>query len=127
MQTIVVIDDEFSLADVLAATLADCGYVVHSVTNGAHGLKAIREHRPDLVLLDVMMPLLDGAGMLAAMHGDPSIAATPVIIMSSLPEPAVRARCKRYVAFLRKPFSFECLLEAVTATLSARPGDTGPP
>jgi CheY-like chemotaxis protein len=117
MKKIVVIDDEFSLADVLAATLGDCGYEVHSVTNGAQGLEAIRERRPDLVLLDFMMPLLDGAGMLEVMRGDPSIAATPVIFMSSLPEPIVRARCDGYVAFLRKPFSFECLLTAVRSVV----------
>jgi CheY-like chemotaxis protein len=117
MKKIVVIDDEFSLADVLAATLADCGYEVHSVTNGPQGLEAIRERRPDLVLLDLMMPLLDGAGVLEAMRCDPGVAATPVILMSSLPEPAVRARCARYVAFLRKPFSFECLLCAVKTVL----------
>ncbi len=113
MKTIVIIDDEFGLADVLSATLSDSGFRVHVASNGAQGLDAVREQSPDLVILDYMMPILDGPGVLHAMKADERMANIPVLMMSSLPEATVRVRCMGFVAFLRKPFAFEVLLEAV--------------
>jgi DNA-binding response OmpR family regulator len=113
MKTIVIVDDEFGLADVLAATLSDIGFRVLSATNGNQGLEVMAEHSPDLVILDYMMPLLDGAGVLKAMRADPRLAAVPVIMISAVPESVVRARCQGYSSFLRKPFDFEALLTAV--------------
>src|SRR5579862_9799258 len=120
MKTIVIVDDEFGLADVLDATLYDAGYRVFTASNGAQGLEVIAEHPPDLVILDYMMPLLDGPATLRAMRGDPRWAATPVVMVSAMPESAVRARCPGYSAFLRKPFPFEALL-AVLARILGEP------
>jgi DNA-binding response OmpR family regulator len=113
MKTIVIVDDEFGLADVLTATLSDIGFRVFSATNGKRGLEVMAEHPPDLVILDYMMPLLDGAGVLKAMRADPKLAAVSVIMISAVPESVVSARCQGYTAFLRKPFDFEALLNAV--------------
>jgi CheY-like chemotaxis protein len=116
MKTIVIVDDEFGLADVLDATLSDAGYRVFTASNGVQGLDVMAEHPPDLVIVDYMMPLLDGPGLLRAMRADPRLANTPVVLMSAMPEAVVRARCAGYAAFLRKPFGFEALL-AVLARL----------
>jgi DNA-binding response OmpR family regulator len=113
MKTIVVVDDEFSLADVLAATLSDVGFRVFTAANGAQGLELIAEHRPALVLLDYMMPLLDGPGVLRAMGADDRLATISVVLMSSLPETSVRAKCSGFAAFLRKPFTIDSLLATV--------------
>jgi DNA-binding response OmpR family regulator len=113
MKTIVIVDDEFALADVLTATLSDIGFLALSATNGKQGLEVMADHPPDLVLLDYMMPLLDGAGVLEAMRAAPKLAAVPIIMMSAVPESVVRTRCQGYAAFLRKPFDFETLLKAV--------------
>jgi CheY-like chemotaxis protein len=113
MKTIVIVDDEFILADVLAATLSDIGFCALIAANGKQGLEVMAQHPPDLVLLDYMMPLLDGAGVLKAMRADPKLAAVPVIMISAVPESVVRARCEGYAAFLRKPFDFQTLLSAV--------------
>jgi CheY-like chemotaxis protein len=113
MKTIVVVDDEFGLTDVLAATLSDIGYRVHTAANGVQGLEVMSEHQPDLVILDFMMPLLDGPGVIRAMRTDPRLASVPVLMMSAMPESAVRTRCTGYIAFLRKPFGFDALLDAV--------------
>jgi CheY-like chemotaxis protein len=117
MKTLVVVDDEFGLADVLAAALSDVGYRVLTAANGVQGLDTMAEHPPDLVLLDFMMPLLDGAGVLSAMRESPTLASVPVILMSSMPEAVVRKRCRGYVAFLRKPFAFGAVLAAVEQSL----------
>ena len=117
MKTIVVVDDEFGLAEVLGTTLSDLGHRVHIAANGAQGLSVMAEHPPDLVLLDYMMPLLDGPGVLEAMRSDPRLAGVPVLMMSAMPESTVRARCSGYRAFLRKPFAFDALVDAVHRAL----------
>lgn len=119
MKTIVIIDDEFGLADVLEATLSDSGYRVVTASNGEQGLHAMHEHPPDLVILDYMMPLLDGPGVLRAMRADPRLATVPVIMMSAMPESVVSARCSGYFAFLRKPFGFEPLHAIIVRALGA--------
>jgi DNA-binding response OmpR family regulator len=113
MKTIVILDDEFTLTDVLAATLSNAGFHVHTGADGAQGLELISEHVPDLVILDCMMPLLDGPSVLRAMRADRLLAHIPVVMMSSLPEAAVGAACAGCAAFVRKPFHFETMLAAV--------------
>jgi CheY-like chemotaxis protein len=74
--------------------------------------------RADLVLLDMMMPIMSGPAMLAAMAADPVLGAIPVIILSSLPEEAVRARVDGVAAILRKPYTADEILAAVARVLS---------
>jgi DNA-binding response OmpR family regulator len=118
MRTIIIIDDEFGLSDVLAETLSDSGYRVFTAVNGMQGLELMAEHQPDLVLLDYMMPLLDGPGVRRAMQADPKLAQIPVVMMSAMPEAVVRRRTQDYFAFLRKPFDFDALLTVVTKALA---------
>jgi DNA-binding response OmpR family regulator len=118
MRTIVILEDEFSLAEVLAATLSDLGFRAYTAANGAQGLKLMAEYNPDLVLLDFMMPILDGPGVLRAMHADGSLSTIPVVMMSSLPELTVRLHCSGYSAFLRKPFAFDHLVATIERALA---------
>jgi CheY-like chemotaxis protein len=117
MKTIAVVDDELGLVDVLAASLSTLGYRVVTATNGVQGLEAIGQQTPDLVVLDFMMPRLDGPEVLQAMQADTKLSTVPVILMSAMPESVVGARCQGYVAFLRKPFSFDAVVNAVTRAL----------
>ena len=120
-RTIVIIDDEFNLADVLAAALSDVGFRVQTAANGVQGLSIVAECLPDLVILDYMMPLLDGSSVLRTMSSNDRLARIPVLMMSSLPEAAIKSRCSGYVAFLRKPFDFDTVLAAIRgATASKR-------
>jgi DNA-binding response OmpR family regulator len=121
MRTIVLIDDEFGLNDVLAATLSDAGFRVFTAVNGTQGMDVLAQQTPDLVLLDYMMPLLDGPGVIRAMRADANLAHVPVVLMSAMPEAVVRRRTSDYVAFLRKPFDFETLLDAVNGALGIPP------
>ncbi len=121
MKTIVILDDEFGLTDVLAAALTSEGFLVYTGDDGARGLALIVQHVPDLVILDCMMPLLDGPGVLRAMRADGALARIPVVMMSSLPEAAVGRQCAGLSAFLRKPFLVEAMLEAVKGAI----GDEG--
>lgn len=120
MLTILVVDDEFGVAEVLAAELQDEGYRVLIAANGRHGLERIAESPPDLIVLDFMMPIMDGARMAATVRSNPSHREIPIIMTSAAPESAVRARFDGYTAFLRKPFKVSDLIRIVHATLEPR-------
>jgi CheY-like chemotaxis protein len=102
----------------LEAELQDAGYGVVTAPNGRQGLERLAEApRPDLVLLDMMMPVMNGPEMLAAMAADPELCQTPVIILSSLPEAIIRERAKGAAAILRKPYTAQEVLGAITKVL----------
>jgi CheY-like chemotaxis protein len=124
MATILVVDDEFGIPDVMAAVLGDEGYRVVTAANGRQGLDRAARERPDLVILDLMMPIMDGCAMLEAMRADPDLRDIPVLMISGLSEEAVRARCQGYAAFLRKPFYFPDLVRVLDALLG--PGGRPP-
>lgn len=104
MATVLVVDDEFGIAELLDAVLTDEGHRVLIASNGRHGLEVLAKERPDLVFLDYMMPVLDGAGVLRGLAADPALHGIPVVVMSSMPEATVAERCLGYATFLRKPF-----------------------
>jgi CheY-like chemotaxis protein len=121
-QSILVVDDEPGIVDVLTAVLEDAGYRVTGAGNGQKALAQLAEAVPDLMLLDFEMPLLDGASTLRRLQGA-AARAIPVVMMSGVPESMVQRRCRGYRAFLRKPFSLDELLETVRQVLlPARPG-----
>jgi CheY-like chemotaxis protein len=101
---VLVVDDEFGIAELIDAVLTDEGYRVLTAMNGRQGLAIMAKDHPDLVFLDYMMPIMDGADVLRAMARDPSIDGVPVVLMSSMPEPLVAERCSGYAFFMRKPF-----------------------
>lgn len=121
MATVLVVDDEFGIGELFEAVLEEEGYRVLTAVNGQHGPEVLAQDRADLVFLDYMMPVMNGAAMLEAMMADPALRSIPVVLMSSLPEAIVASRSQRYAAFLRKPFTLRKLVE-LTAQLLARGG-----
>jgi len=117
MATVLVVDDEFGIVDVLETILTDEGYRVLTACNGKQGLVRLAEQKPDVVLLDCMMPILGGDGMLHAMAAVPGYQHIPVIMMSSLGEDVIAERCKGYAAFLHKPFRVAAVLSTVARVL----------
>jgi CheY-like chemotaxis protein len=117
MATVLVIDDEFGIAEVIEMALEDEGHRVVAAVNGEQGLERLAEAAVDMVLLDYMMPILDGPGVLRAMRADPKLRIIPVVLMTSLDEATVRRGCEGFVAFLRKPFRIEMLVRTVAAVL----------
>jgi DNA-binding response OmpR family regulator len=122
MKTILVVDDEFALVEMLESVLVDGGYRVRTATNGRQGLERLREVKPDLVLVDYMMPNLDGPGMIDAMRKQAEHHDTPVIIMSAVGESIVRERVPVYAAFLQKPFRISNALATIKAVFGQNSG-----
>lgn len=113
MKTILVVDDELGSAEVLSLILEEEGYRAFCAVNGQLALVQARDVVPDLVIVDYMMPLMNGAEFAHALHADPQFAETKIILNSGLPEVAIRDQFKSYDAFLRKPFKVETLLALV--------------
>ena len=83
MRTVLVVDDSKVVRAMLALQLKPCGYEVVEAQNGREGLEAARRHKPDLILLDVRMPVMSGVEVLSALRQDPAFAATPVIMLTA--------------------------------------------
>ena len=116
---VLVVDDNADIRDYVTALLAD-DYRVETAPDGRSALEAIRRHPPDLVLSDVMMPHLDGFGLLAALREDPHTAALPVIMLSARAgeEAAVEGLDAGADDYLTKPFGARELRARVRAVLA---------
>jgi DNA-binding response OmpR family regulator len=117
MKTILVVDDEFGIAEALSSTLTDEGYRVFTAANGKQGFAILAEVKPDLVIVDYMMPIWSGDMMIQAMKDDPASAAIPVIMMSAVSEAEMHKITDGYRAYLRKPFDLDALLRCVQKLL----------
>ncbi|MDX1657530.1 MAG: response regulator [Nitriliruptorales bacterium] len=118
--TIAVVEDEDDLANLVRVNLELSGYDVVVAKNGAEGLTAIKNERPDLVLLDVMMPVLDGWQVLRSLKEDDELRDIPVIMLTALSEERdlIRGHLQGAVRYVTKPFEMKTLLEAVEDGLS---------
>ena len=113
MKTILVVDDELGSAEVLSLILEEEGYRAFCAVNGRQALIQARDVVPDLVIVDFMMPLMNGAEFSRELRSDAQFTDTRIILNSGLPEAAIREQFDGYDAFLRKPFKVEALLELV--------------
>jgi DNA-binding response OmpR family regulator len=82
--TILLVDDSRFLRTANERALAKAGHTVITAGDGEEGLRMASQHRPDLVILDLMLPKLSGVDLLRAIRKDPATAETPVMILSSL-------------------------------------------
>lgn len=112
---ILVIEDEPDLAHLVEVNLAIAGYQVEIAADGAAGLERARARRPALVLLDVMMPVMDGWQVLRSLKQDDELADVPVIMLTALSEERdlIRGHLQGAIRYLTKPFEMRTLLTAV--------------
>lgn len=87
MAQILIVEDEEVLTDILADKLRKDGYEVATAKNGLEGLEKLKSGKPNLVLLDILMPKLSGFDVLEKMRSDPELLNTPVIIISNSGQP----------------------------------------
>jgi CheY-like chemotaxis protein len=81
--SVLVVDDDLACLDLVRRTLVEQGLDVHCVASGEAALLQLQETRPDLVLLDLMMPGLDGFNIVEAMHQDPALRSIPILVMTA--------------------------------------------
>jgi DNA-binding response OmpR family regulator len=92
---VLVVEDDRVLRRACQASLVQRGFTVLVAADGEEGLRLAREERPDLVLLDLLMPKLDGVGVLRALRADPATAALPVVVLSNSSREADLAEVQR--------------------------------
>jgi len=114
---VLVADDEFGILLVLEMALSDAGYRVVTAANGRQAVEMAMSDPPDLIIMDWMMPVMDGLAAATAMRSNLVLARVPVIMMSGASEAFVRARFQDYAAFLHKPFLDTEVLAAVERVL----------
>lgn len=107
-QLILVVDDEFTVVDTLVDLLEWEGYRVMAASNGTAGLALMEGEKPDLVLVDFMMPGMNGIEMLDQMRGDQRLRSVPAVLMTAAPM-ALPAD-GTWDALLPKPFGLDALV-----------------
>ena len=115
-QTILVVDDHASARLLVSEYLSEQGYRVLSASDGVEGLRVARQNRPDLVLLDVMMPNLDGLGFLQAYRRE---CATPIVLLTAKVEETDKIVGLELGAddYITKPYSLKELHARIRAVL----------
>jgi DNA-binding response OmpR family regulator len=118
-KTILVIDDEPELVKLLDYNLSKAGYLVISARDGESGLAAARKHAPDAIILDIMMPGVDGWEVCKRLRQDPATAALPLLMLTAKGEEGDRVLGLELGAddYVTKPFGVRELIARVKALL----------
>ena len=119
MALVLVVEDEKDLRNLLSDILIFAGYDVIEAKDGGAGLEKAWSERPDVILLDVMMPVMDGFDLLTKLRENPVTNSTPVVMLTAYPAtkgelPALRLGARHYI---RKPFEPELVTWAVKVAL----------
>ena len=103
---VLVVDDEPGIVEIVQANLQAEGYTALGVENGADGLRTIKESNPDLVILDVRMPEMNGWEVLERVESDPGTAGLPILMLTVRSEEAdfIKGLEKGAVEYVTKPF-----------------------
>ena len=123
MTSILIVEDHPTMRDAMRLVLEEDGYEVEEATDGEAGIAAVRARPPDIVLLDLNIPVASGAQVLETLKADPSTAAVLVVIVTATGEEGrQRALAQGADGYITKPFSPLALLRTVERVLR----DSGP-
>src|SRR5579859_5966135 len=113
MKRILVIDDEPTIRELIADVLRESGYHVSTAANGADGLLSMHERLPDAIVLDLMMPQLDGHGFVELKRLNPTFDAVPILLVTAAFGATDAADRLGTHACLTKPFELDVLVTMV--------------
>ncbi len=119
--TVLIIEDDIAFRDLLAMHISAAGYGVIVAEDAAVGGRMLLELRPDLLLLDILLPYLGGLELLEAMRQDPQVAPIPVVCVTCMRDDATYMKAAQFgvAAFLTKPVRVEELLATLAKALKA--------
>jgi CheY-like chemotaxis protein len=117
-KTILVVDDSESIRDALACVLEIAGHVPVLATDGEEGVRMALRHRPDAILLDIMMPVLDGWGAIRRLRADNATAGIPVLALTALRLSQAQVEDAGFDGYLSKPIPSHRLLEEIERACS---------
>ncbi len=118
---VLIVEDEDTFREFLALALSLEGFNTRSVKSGEQALEAMNTAPPDMVILDLSMPLMSGWDVLRHMRNDPRLAQIPVLVLTANADEATRRRSldERADGLLVKPVALEEVLEAIQDTLDS--------
>src|SRR3954468_12803040 len=122
--SVLIVDDDDSVRDLFTRALAGQGFVVRSAASGEEALQLIAHDLPRLIVLDLMMPGINGIEVLAAIRRRPQTAALPVLVTTATATRAYDLRDYPPVRVLRKPFELARLVRAAREMLGTRGEDS---
>lgn len=108
--TVLVVEDEPSIRSILATLLDDEGYLPQEASNGLEALEKVRAETPDLIVLDLLMPIMDGWTFLEQCRSVPGCNSVPIVVLSASHQVPTDERVR---AFLKKPFDLDVLVRTV--------------
>jgi CheY-like chemotaxis protein len=120
MARLLIVEDEEAAAEALAALLELDGFDVTRAPNGKRAIEMLAQVRPELIITDYMMPVMDGIEMAKSIRATPAYADVPIVMTSGVSEAALKAQISLLSAFLRKPFRVEALLATIDRLLAPR-------
>ena len=122
MATILVVDDNAPIRSAFSAVLTAYGYTVHTTDDGEEALQMVADHEPDLILLDIMMPVMSGWEVKQRLDQNPISAAIPVIAVTALAGEVLRTEpgWDRFTGYLQKPVLLPNLIGTLQTALSPR-------
>ena len=120
--TILIVDDEPFNVDYLQQELEEMNYIIITAGNGREALERVRGEKPDLILLDIMMPVMDGFAVLGELKADPLLRSIPVIVISAVNdlESVVKGIQLGAEDYLPKPFEPTLLHARISASLEKK-------
>ncbi|MBV9579549.1 MAG: response regulator [Chloroflexi bacterium] len=110
---VLVVDDDPAIRGLVADALREEGYSVDLAAHGREALEAMRARRPATVVLDLMMPIMDGFSFLEACQNEQLCDNVPVVVMSAMQDALVRIQAAPIQAYLAKPFDLNDLIRTV--------------
>jgi twitching motility two-component system response regulator PilG len=116
---VLIVEDTKTITSLLQVYLMGWSLEFHEAKDGEEGLRKAREIRPDLIISDVRMPVMDGFELCAAVRSDKELHATPIVLLTTLKDEASRQKGKLVgaTAFLSKPVAVDELREKVGSIL----------
>ena len=119
---ILVVDDDPEISSLVQYTLETLGHQIKVCDNGREVLDTLRSYKPDLLVLDVMLPGIDGYSLASQISEDPELSKMPIVVLSALePSRTMFQRFSQVAAFLTKPFNTDDLMAAVKNALAKKP------
>ena len=110
---VLVVDDDATIRGFVSEALADEGYEIRTASNGRRALDVLREWKPNLIVLDLMMPEMDGWTFRAEQRKLPDAADVPVVVLSAVRDLRAQAATLEAASVLGKPFELDELLRTV--------------
>ena len=121
MPKVLVIDDDAHMCLILSKILSKQGFEILTAADGQSGIRQALDHRPDLIILDIIMPGMDGIEVAARLRAEPDCAGIPIVFLTAYASSRGRAAANGAAVdgFITKPFMVDEVVETVTALIAA--------